>query len=131
MKMICQIKENICNKIHILTQNREAKTLGFTRVSVTEEVVKKYKNTVKGNKDKSDLEVVKKINRNFYSGQQIYKDDDIITRAYGCLHIKYDRLTNEIYDIINYKCYSDVKMGRINEELKEKLNELYRIKEEK
>ena len=56
--MIGKIKENICNKIHILTQNREAKKLGFTRVFVTDEVVKKYKNTVKGNKDKSDEELV-------------------------------------------------------------------------
>ena len=128
--MIGKIKENICNKIHILTQNREAKKLGFTRIFVTDKVVKKYKNTVKGNKDKSDLEVVKKINRNFYSGQQIYKDDDIITRAYGCLQIRYDRKLKTIYDIKNKFELNNGKCGKINQEIRSQLNKIYEIEED-
>ena len=125
--MIGKIKENICNKIHILTQNREAKKLGFIRIFVTDKVVKKYKNTVKGNKDKSDEEIIKKINRNFYSGQQIYKDDDIITRAYGCLHIRYDRKLNKIYYIRNK--YKSKRCGKINQEIRSQLNKIYEIEE--
>lgn len=127
--MIGRIKENICSQIQILTQNREAKKLGFIRIFVTDKVVKKYKNTVKGNKDKSDLEVVKKINRNFYSGQQIYKDDDIITRAYGCLHIFYDRKTKTIYDIKNKFELNNGKCGKINREIRSQLNKIYEIRE--
>ena len=129
--MIGKIKENICNKIHILTQNREAKKLGFIRIFVTDKVVKKYKNTVKGNKDKSDEEIIKKINRNFYSGQQIYKNNNITVVAYGCLHISYDRINMMIFKIVNYKSYGCEKVGNIDEDIKSKLNKLYKIKEEK
>ena len=91
-------------------------------------LTKLYKNTVKGNKDKSDLEVIKKINRDFYSGQQIYKNNNYIVIAYGFLHIRYDRKLNKINYIQNkYKCK---KCGKINQEIRSKINEIYEIEED-
>ena len=54
-----------------------------------------------------------------------------MTVAYGCLHIHYDRINMIIHKIVNYKIYGCDKIGNIDEDIKSKLNELYKIKEDK
>ena len=120
---------NIYDKICFLIENRKAKKLGFPLIKVDDKIIEKFKNTVKNNKNKSDSEVIKKISRNTYSGQQIYKDNYKIIVAYGYLQIFYDRKSNIIYDIQNYKSYSKNKCGRINQEIKAELNKIYGLED--
>ena len=119
------------NKIKWLLIKRQAKKEGYPIIYIPNRVIEKYRNDVRGNSEDSDLICILKLSRNFYSGQQIHKDNKYITIAYGCLHIHYDRINCCIYKCINYKEYSCEKIGLINEELKEKLNSLYGIKEDK
>ena len=119
------------NKIKLLLIKRQAKKEGYPIIYIPNRVIEKYRNDVRGNSNDSDLTCILKLSRNFYSGQQIHKDNKYITIAYGCLHIYYDRINQTIFKVTNYKEYSCEKIGIINEELKEKLNKLYKIKEEK
>ena len=119
----------IYNKICFLLENRKAKKLGFSLFKADSEIIEKFKNTVKGNKNISDREVIKKISRDVYSGQQIYKDNNKTIVAYGYLHIFYDRKLKIIYDIQNYKSYSKNKCGRINQEIKAELNKIYGLED--
>ena len=78
--------------------------------------------------NKTDIEIIKKINRDLYSGQRIYKDNNIINVAYGYLHISYDRKLNIINNINNK--YRSKKCGRINQEIRAELNKIYEIEED-
>ena len=120
---------NIYDKICFLIENRNAQKLGFPLIKVDDKIIEKFKNTVKNNKNKSDSEVIKKISRNTYSGQQIYKDNYKIIVAYGYLQIFYDRKSNIIYDIQNFKPYSNKKCGRINQEIRNELNKIYKLED--
>ena len=119
------------NKIKLLLIKRKAKKEGYPIVHIPSRVMEKYRSDVRGNTKDSDMTCILKLNRNYYSGQQIHKDNKFMTVAYGCLHIHYDRINQTILKVTNYKEYSCEKIGLINEELKEKLNKLYKIKEEK
>ena len=119
------------NKIKWLLLKRQSKKEGYPIVHIPSRVIEKYRSDVRGNTKDSDITCIFKLNRNFYSGQQIHKDNKFITVAYGCLHIYYDRINMMIFKVVNYKSYGCEKVGNINEELKEKLNELYKIKEGK
>ena len=119
------------NKIKWLILKRQAKKEGYPIIGVHENVIEKYKVDIRGNISDSLEIATLKLSRNFHSGQVIYKDNKMIIVAYGCLHIRYDRITKTIYDIINYKIYSYAKVGKIDYELKSKLNKLYRIEEGK
>lgn len=115
------------NKIKLLRIKRRAKKENYPILKISDEVLRKYKVDIRNNEDDSDLIATLKLSRNYYSGQQILKNDNIIIKAYGCLHITLYRKNNLIIDIKNYKCYSDVKLGYIDRSIKEKLNELYKI----
>ena len=117
----------MCN-LKILMIKRQAKKENYPILKVSDAVLRKYKVIIKNNEDDSDLIATLKLSRNYYSGQQIFKNDNIIIKSYGCLHITLYRKTNLIIDIKNYKCYSDIKLGYIDRDVKEKLNELYKIK---
>ena len=119
------------NKIKWLLLKKKAKKEGFPIVHIPSRIIEKYRNVVRGNTKDSDMTCILKLNRNFYSGQQIYKNNKFTTVAYGCLHIHYDRVNQCIYKVINYKIYGCDKIGNIDTELKSKLNELYKIKEDK
>ena len=119
------------NKIKWLLLKRQAKKEGYPLIHIPSRVIEKYRNDVRGNSNDSDLTCILKLSRNFYSGQQIHKDNKFLVIAYGCLCIHYDRITQCVYKVVNYREYSCEKIGVINEELKSKLNRLYRIKEDK
>ena len=115
------------NKIKWLLLKRQAKKENYPILKTSDEVLRKYKVIIKNNEDDSDLIATLKLSRNYYAGQQIFKNDNIIIKAYGCLHITLYRKNNLIIDIKNYKCYSDVKLGNIDRGIKEKLNELCQL----
>ena len=115
------------NKIKMLIIKRQAKKENYPILKVSNEVLRKYKVDIRNNEDDSDLIATLKLSRNYYSGQQILKNDKVIIKAYGCLHITLYRKNNSIIDIRNYKCYSDVKLGYIDRSIKEKLNELCQL----
>lgn len=115
------------NKVKLLLLKRQAKKENYPILKTSDEVLRKYKVIIKNNEDDSDLIATLKLSRNYYAGQQIFKNDNIIIKAYGCLHITLYRKNNLIIDIKNYKCYSDIKLGWIDRGVKEKLNELYKI----
>ena len=119
------------NKIKWLLLKRQAKKEGYPIVHIPSRVIEKYRSDVRGNTKDSDVTCILKLNRNFYSGQQIHKDNKFMTVAYGCLYIHYDRINECIYKVVNYKIYGCDKIGNIDIGLKEKLNKLYEIKEEK
>lgn len=117
----------IYNKICFLKVKRKAKKYGFPIIKVTEAVIEKFRDDVKDNENKSDIEIIKKINRDMYSGQQIYKNNGTIKVAYGYLHISYDKKLNIINDINNK--YRGKKCGRINQEIKAELNKIYGLED--
>ena len=98
-------------------------------LNVSDEIIKKFKNTVKGNKNISDREALKKINRDMYSGEELYQNETKILVGYGYLRIHYSKKLKMIYDIQNYKPYSDRKCSYINKELKSELNKIYGLEE--
>ena len=114
-------------KIKMIMIKRQAKKEGYPIFNISDEVIRKYKVDIRNNENDSDVLATLKLSRNYYAGQQIFKNDNIIIKAYGCLHITLYRKSNLIIDIKNYKCYSDVKLGYIDKSIKEKLNELYNI----
>ena len=118
----------IYNKICFLKVKRKAKKYGFPIIEVTQGAIGEFRNNVKDNKNKTDIEIIKKINRDLYSGQRIYKDNNIINVAYGYLHISYDRKLNIINNINNK--YRSKKCGRINQEIRAELNKIYEIEED-
>ena len=118
-------------KIKMMMIKRKAKKENFPILNVADRVLDRYREIVNNNEHKSDNEIILKLSRNCYAGEIIDKDDGYIVFAYGCLHIIYDAELNEIYNICNYKCYSDVKQGKIDFGIKNKLNKLYEIKEDK
>ena len=126
--MVKKMTNNINNKIRFLKVKKKAEKYGFPIIGVTEAVIEKFRDDVKDNSDKSDIEIIKKINRDLYSGQQIYKNNNIINVAYGYLHISYDRKLNIINNINNK--YRSKKCGRINQEIKAELNKIYEIEED-
>ena len=119
------------NKIKWLLLKRQAKKEGCPIVHIPSRVIEKYRSDVRGNIKDSDMTCILKLNRNFYSGQQIHKDNKFMTVAYGCLYIHYDKINMMIFKIVNYREYGCEKVGHIDIGLKEKLNKLYEIKEEK
>ena len=119
----------IYNKICFLIENRKCQNLGFPLLNVSDEIIKKFKNTVKGNKNISDREALKKINRDMYSGEELYQNETKILVGYGYLRIHYSKKLKMIYDIQNYKPYSDRKCSYINKELKSELNKIYGLEE--
>lgn len=119
------------NKIKWLLLKRQAKKEGYPIIHIPSRVMEKYRSVVRGNSNDSDLTCILKLNRNFYSGQQIHKDNKFMTVAYGCLYIHYDRINMIIHKIVNYKIYGCEKVGSIDEDIKSKLNKLYKIEEDK
>ena len=63
------------NKIKWLLLRRQAKKEGYPIVHIPSRVMEKYRSVVRGNTEDSDLTCILKLNRNFYSGQQIQKDN--------------------------------------------------------
>ena len=118
------------NKIKWLLLKIQAKKEGFPIVHIPSRVIEKYRNGVRGNTKDSDMTCILKLNRNFYSGHQIHKDNKFMTVAYGCLYIHYDKINRIVYKIVNYKSYGCEKVGHIDEDIKSKLNKLYEIKGE-
>jgi len=117
------------NKIKWLLLKRQSKKEGYPLIEVNQNAIDKFKSDVKGNSKCSDSLAILKIIRNYYCGQKATRFD-ITTSSYGCLHIELDRKMNIIIDVKNhreYGCYS----GDIDSVLKNKLNKLYGIKEEK
>ena len=123
------MKMKIYHKICILLENRNAQKLGFPLLNVSDEIIKKFKNTVKGNKNISDREAIKKINRDMYSGEELYQNEVKILIGYGYLRIHYSKKLKMIYDIQNYRPYSDRKCGRINQEIRNELNKIYGLED--
>ena len=119
------------NKIKLLLIKRKAKKEGYPLIHIPSRVIEKYRNDVRGNSNDSDLTCILKLSRNFYAGQQIHKDNKYITIAYGCLHIYYDRINCCVYKVVNYRYYGCDKIGNIDEVIKSKLNELYKIEGDK
>ena len=118
-------------KIKMMIIKRKAKKENFPILDVADRILDKYRYRVNNNEHKSDNEIILKLSRNVYSGEIIDKDERYIVFAYGCLHIKFDAELNEIYNICNYKTYSNIKQGKIDFGIKNKLNKLYEIKESK
>ena len=121
----------IWNKVRYSILMARAEWYKFPIIEITQGAIDYFKDEVRGNSNKSDLEIIKKINRDFYSGQQIHKDNGKLIIAYGYLHIIYDRKLNIIYGIENHNSYSYKKEGKINRDIRDKLNKLYGIKESK
>ena len=120
------------NKIKWLLLKRKAKKEGYPIIYIPPRVIERYRNDVRGSTNDSDMTCILKLNRNFYSGQQIHnKGNKFITVAYGCLYIHYNRRSMTIQKCVNYKSYGCEKVGNIDIGLKQILNELYKIKEDK
>lgn len=115
------------NKIKWLLFKRNVRKQGYPIMNITDEVIRKYKVVIKNNESDSDILVILKLSRNYHAGQQIFKNNNVIIKAYGCLHITLNRENNMIIDIKNYKSYSEIKKGYINFDIKDRLNELYGI----
>ena len=118
-------------KIKMLMIKRQADKIGCPIIKIANRVLERYREIVNNNEDKSDNEIILKLSRDYHAGEVIEKDSKHIVVAYGCLHIKYDLIDKEVYNICNYRSYSDVKKGKIDFKIKYKLNKIYGIKENK
>ena len=119
------------SKIKMMLIKRQANKIGFPVLKVANRVLERYREIVNNNEDKSDNEIILKLSRNHHAGEIIEEDRKYITVAYGCLHIKYDLINKEIFNICNYRSYSDIKKGNIDFRVKHKLNNIYGLKESK
>lgn len=117
------------NKIKWLLLKRQAKKEDYPILEVNQNAIDKFKSDVKGNSNCSNSLAILKIVRNYYCGQKATRFDTV-TSAYGCLHIELDKKMNIIINIKNHREYG-CNSGEIDKVLKEKLNKLYKIKEEK
>ena len=117
------------NKIKWLLLKRQAKKEGYPIIEVNQNAIDKFKSDVKGNSKCLDSIAILKIVRNYHCGQKATRFDTV-TSSYGCLHIELDRKMSIIVNVKNHREYG-CSSGEIDKELKEKLNELYNIKEDK
>ena len=97
------------SKIRMMLIKRQADKIGYPILKIANRVLKRYREIVNNNEDKSDSEIMLKLSRDYYAGEVIEEDGKYITVAYGCLHIKYSLINKEIYSICNYRSYSDIK----------------------
>ena len=100
--------------------NEEIKLL-----NISDRIFKKYKRSVKGNKD-IDINTTRcKLTRNFILGKEVCQDYDYkyITRRYGRLYIQVNMQTMEVVNIQNKR---NIKMinNYINTREKQELNKL-------
>ena len=119
------------SKIKMMLIKRQANKIGYPILKIANRVLDRYREIVNNNEDKSDNEIVLKLSRDYHAGEVIEEDGKYIVVAYGCLHIKYDLINKEIFNICNYRSYSDIKKGNIDFRVKHKLNNIYGLKESK
>lgn len=100
---------------------------GFDFYEANENVINNFRDNVKGNSKLSDLEILKKINRDFFCSRCTTENFTQTTRYYGFLQITYDRLADRFVYIYNQK-HKYTICGKIDYELKEKLNKILNIK---
>ena len=97
----------------------------YRLINIDDSVINTYKETVKGNKN-TDVELATlKINRDYYCGRKVFEDNRTLIKHYGYLSIVYNKKKNKIVRIKNPTSNS----VWIDYELRNKLNQLYGIKE--
>ena len=112
------------NFINKLKENRELKSFtkeveksSYPIIPVDSKCIKKYKE-IKNNSHHTDLECIKKINRNYRSGSIIRLNNKFLTVGYGCLYITYNIKQNKIVDLVNHSGYEKLPCGYIDFKLK-------------
>ena len=106
----------------------KVKKSSYPIITVEEKCIEKYRQ-IRGNGQCSDLECIKKINRDYRCGSIINLNTKHFKVAYGCLYITYDVKQKKIVDIQNHSGYEGKICGHIDFKLKKYINKLYEIKE--
>lgn len=107
----------------------KVKKSSYPIITVEEKCIEKYKQ-IRGNGQCSDLECIKKINRDYRCGSIIGLNNKYFIVAYGCLYITYNVKQKKIVNIQNHSGYEGKICGHIDFKLKEYINKLYEIKED-
>jgi hypothetical protein len=96
----------------------------------SERIINKYKKKVRNNENTSNLDIQKKLTRNFILGTEMFRESDrYVQRYYGKLIILVDLETMKIIDIKNKR--QKFNKIYINPREKEELNKLLKIEGEK
>lgn len=108
------------DKMEILRLRRQ----GIKLLKVDNEILNYYKNELRDNKRKTDLEARKYLTRNYILGREIHRNNDLVIRAYGNLDIT---VNLKKFRVVNLENHKGKRRGWINRVEKEKLNDLLRI----
>lgn len=124
MNFINKLKEN--RELKLFT--KEVEKSSYPIIPVDSKCIKKYKE-IRNNNFHTDLECIKKINRNYRCGSIIGLNSKYLTVAYGCLYITYSIKQNRIVDLVNHSGYEKLPSGYIDFKLKQYIDRLYKIED--
>ena len=106
----------------------KVKKSSYPIITVEEKCIEKYKQ-IRGNGQCSNLECIKKINRDYRCGSIIGLNNKYFIVAYGCLYITYSIKKNRIVDLVNHSGYEKLPSGYIDFKLKQYIDRLYKIED--
>lgn len=107
-----------------LYKKRMAKQ-GYHIHKVDKTVIEYFKIITKRHRDLTDIQVVKRLNRNFSVGKFDSINTDYVTKIYGALSITYNKQTDTIIGISN----GVYNRKMIDKDLKQKLTTLFEVGE--
>jgi len=101
---------------------QKLKENGFPFITVHKDIIQKYRDTTRDNKNLTDDEIAFKLNRSYYCGSTDSVNENRSILNYGFLKIIKDNKRNLIIDIHNS---SQNRNGRIKFQVKDKMTAIY------